>query len=679
MGLSSAAVFPLLLIVPTPEGPRCECGDAACTRVGKHPAYPWGELGPGEKIRGADGCGYGIATGKRSGFFVVDLDGLDAQAAWAALNGGVAAADADTFVVRTGREGGLQLYWAYPDWFVKTTRGELWHNGLKGADAQGIDTRGDGGYVVAPGSPHKSGRTYEILRDVDPAPAPAWLLEWLRSKMVGADGPATAQSYPGDVEGPERDYRRGLYVDYLKQAPPCIQGQGGDQRLFEVVQHGAYDLQLPTADVLELVATHFDPKCEPPWGGELVERVTHKAHSAKTTSTRPRAEPLPRDLRHLVLEPPPKPPPPPAKKDDSVDADGMFWDAWDIPVKPPEYLVEGLIPIETVGMLVAHGSSLKTWTALDMGRAIATGRPWLDRFPTRKGRVLVVDYESGLYELRRRIWLLERGKVPGLGAWPYPDLRIDDPKMWERLASLKDIGLVVIDSLAAGAPGVDENDARVASPLKMAARWSNETKASVMFIHHSKKDDGDDRKMVRGSTAIYADCDWAYKFEQVDETSAYRRMHMVNIKPSMGKKPMPVPIELTDEGLFYFESSDAKPTRDASPDEIQSAIRLALSNGPIPTKDKIAAAIGVREQKVTPEIKALEVLKRIKLIKGVGYCLDGPNERAQRIIKVVSGYAYWRSEAQIAKAAYVDTADVEAVIAAGIVVRSAEGRYLVSA
>lgn len=33
------AVFPLHLIVQTPEGPRCGCGWADCPRVGKHPDY----------------------------------------------------------------------------------------------------------------------------------------------------------------------------------------------------------------------------------------------------------------------------------------------------------------------------------------------------------------------------------------------------------------------------------------------------------------------------------------------------------------------------------------------------------------------------------------------------------------------------------------------------------------
>src|SRR5262249_43352705 len=157
----------------------------------------------------------------------------------------------------------------------------------------------------------------------------------------------------------------------------------------------------------------------------------------------------------------------------------------------PEYLVDRLIPIDTVGMFVAHGSSLKTWTMLSLASAVATGRPWLGKFVTRKGRVLIADYESGLYELRRRMNILEKGvRVAGLGAWPVPKQATFQEQFCERLAQVAEreegLSLVCIDSLPAGAVGVDENDTAAATPLKMASRFSEEYNCSVLFVHHSK-------------------------------------------------------------------------------------------------------------------------------------------------------------------------------------------------
>lgn len=110
---------------------------------------------------------------------------------------------------------------------------------------------------------------------------------------------ASPQAAGGDVEGAELAYHSRLFAEHLKNAPPSIAGAGGDHALWQVVQHGAYDLALPIADILELVAEHFDPRCSPPWGEELAERVTHKATSAKASSTRPRCVPLPADLAEI--------------------------------------------------------------------------------------------------------------------------------------------------------------------------------------------------------------------------------------------------------------------------------------------------------------------------------------------------------------------------------------------
>lgn len=641
----------------------------------------WGELSYGDEVpRPEPGAGAGLKTGahpKGSDVFVVDIDGEEALAAWLALpaNAGKAREDVlrETYTVETGR--GWQLYHSHPGFRVRNSASEL---------TKGVDIRGDGGFVVVAGSPHKSGKAYRVVHDVDPTPAPDWLLTWLREQTEKQPFVET-QGYSGDVTDPEeRRYRRELYTKYLREdAPPRgPERRGkGDQTLFDVVQRGAYDLELSTDDVLECIREHYDPRCSPQWGPELEERVRHKARDAKTKSTRPRAEPVPRDLAHLVLEMPPVPPPAPRKRDnEGRDDDGFFWDSWDEPILPPRYLVGGLVPVGTVGMLVAMGSSLKTWTMLSMGAAIARGTPWLGKYQTEQGRVLVADYESGLYELRRRMHLLEgRARVPDFGAWAGPDLRIDQVEFWEKCARVKGLRLLCIDSLAAGAPGVDENDPRVATPMYLASKFTDETGAAVLFIHHSKKDDsGDPRKIVRGNTALYNACDWAYKFDAIDETHEHRRMQMVCIKPGPGPLPFPVPLELTDEGLALFQATEDKPRADAPEDEIQRAILLALSNRAIESKDKIARAISVRPEKVRPEVDALMVRREIAFVKGMGYVLDSPSARQKRICALVESYEYWKSEAAIAKAAGVDTDVVSELVRKGVVCRSAEGRYLVT-
>ncbi|MCX4765303.1 bifunctional DNA primase/polymerase [Streptomyces sp. NBC_01275] len=120
----------------------------------------------------------GIATGP-SGLLVVDLDTLkpqepkgtpDGVANFAALCERAGQTVPDTYRVRTAR-GGEHLYFTQPPGArLHSTAGRL---------AKKIDTRGWGGYVVAPGSTTPDG-TYTVLDDRPPAPLPGWLHDALK-------------------------------------------------------------------------------------------------------------------------------------------------------------------------------------------------------------------------------------------------------------------------------------------------------------------------------------------------------------------------------------------------------------------------------------------------------------------------------------------------------------------
>ncbi|WP_438303420.1 bifunctional DNA primase/polymerase [Streptomyces sp. HUAS TT11] len=129
----------------------------------------------------------GIATGP-SGLLVVDLDTLkpedpkgtpDGATSFAALCERAGQAVPETYRVRTAR-GGEHLYFTPPpDIRLLSSAGRL---------AKKIDTRGWGGYVVAPGSTTPDG-TYTVLDDRKPAPLPDWLHEALTPTPAAPPGP----------------------------------------------------------------------------------------------------------------------------------------------------------------------------------------------------------------------------------------------------------------------------------------------------------------------------------------------------------------------------------------------------------------------------------------------------------------------------------------------------------
>ncbi|MFD4631696.1 bifunctional DNA primase/polymerase [Streptomyces sp. NPDC058284] len=119
----------------------------------------------------------GIATGP-SGLLVVDLDVVKPDEQEGAPDGAQSLlalcerADETlppTFQVRTP-SGGHHLYFTQPDGArLHSTAGRLGHH---------IDTRGWGGYVVAPGSTTPTG-TYTVTDESPVAPLPTWLAERL--------------------------------------------------------------------------------------------------------------------------------------------------------------------------------------------------------------------------------------------------------------------------------------------------------------------------------------------------------------------------------------------------------------------------------------------------------------------------------------------------------------------
>jgi len=109
------------------------------------------EKRPGEYI--------GLVTGSASGIFVLDIDRLQAIAE---LPGALPR----TLTAKT-RSGGRHMYFKYAPG-VRNSAGEI---------AEGVDVRGEGGYVIAPPSP---GYTWVDRSPI--ADAPEWLLDLIREK-----------------------------------------------------------------------------------------------------------------------------------------------------------------------------------------------------------------------------------------------------------------------------------------------------------------------------------------------------------------------------------------------------------------------------------------------------------------------------------------------------------------
>ncbi len=147
-------VFP----VHYPNDGECSCGKPNCKSPAKHPMTPQGLKDATTNVATIDvwwsrwpNANIGIVTGRVSGIVVVDVDaksgGLETWAELQDIHGRV-----DTLTAVTGGGGRHFFFAAPPGLDLKSTAGVL---------GAGIDTRAEGGYIVAPPSLHISGDRYE--------------------------------------------------------------------------------------------------------------------------------------------------------------------------------------------------------------------------------------------------------------------------------------------------------------------------------------------------------------------------------------------------------------------------------------------------------------------------------------------------------------------------------------
>lgn len=254
-----------VLPLHTPINGGCSCNKAECEDIGKHPRNRNGVTGATDDLTIINkwwgtwpDANIGIATGAASGFIAVDID---------PRHGGDVSLDElineygplpNTVEAITG-SGGRHILFKYPGFHIKNlNRGEI---------AQGIDIKGDGGYIVVAPSLHESGNHYEWElssrpEDVQIADMPEWLATLIQKANTKKSREARAQ-----ITGR-------VWKQYLQGGP--IEEGTRDNTLFKIgssmrSRGAGYE------DILATLTAVNDQRCTPPlpWG-----TVEQKATSA---------------------------------------------------------------------------------------------------------------------------------------------------------------------------------------------------------------------------------------------------------------------------------------------------------------------------------------------------------------------------------------------------------------
>lgn len=474
----------------------------------------------------------GVPTGHASGLVVVDVDiknGAQGQA-WLEEH-----ADAlpQTRTHKT-RSGGLHLVFrAPPDVEIRNSAGRI---------APGIDVRGEGGYIIAPPSPG-----YSVADPTEPADMPRWLIK----RCLAPEPPPPTPDY----NGPRTDhpYTRAALANECTRVASAGEGTRN------------HTLNLAALKLGHFVASGYLVR------GEVIADLLAAAKAAGLPHRE--AEATIQSGLSAGLRTPKEPPEAPQRSKPSAAPYQQSYAQPDTPDAPNDTFplqwfndisaeldaldfVQGVLIEASAAVVYGESNSGKTFWATNLALHVAAGIEWSGR-RVEQGGVIYCVLEGG-FGFRNRVaaWKAAHDTLEGPVHFAAVQSAINllDPAASTDMliatikAAAATIGmpvkLVVVDTLARALAGGNENAPEDMGALVMNMdRIRAETRAAVMFIHHSGKDVA---KGARGHSSLRAAIDT--EIEVVDNEGAVRVASVVKQRDLKKGDAFPFTLEIIEIG-----------------------------------------------------------------------------------------------------------------------------------
>ena len=310
-------------------------------------------------------------------------------------------------------------------------------------------------------------------------------------------------------------------------------------------------------------------------------------------------------------------------------------------VEPPEMLVDTILPKSSLTGLTGYAGTGKTWFALELSRAVATGTEFLKYFQARPGNVVFVGQDASIHDYAQQLRKLIKAEYIEMEeeiskgirhSNPYderlhfiirPGLLLEDKNLMMRLAASVmfiqhsayeeqeyDTGtdttklvtkqkegtdLIVLDTLSS-MTRANQNDNTEMEAAFRNLRWLAEvTGACVLLLHHNSKpteyNEGED---WRGAGAQIAALDNWFHLHQTPRKEGHL---LLKVKRFRGLKPedfhLRREVDETSAKLYYSEEVEipvtvAYDTKEAvlallgaTPHEFQTARQISEKLWPV--------------------------------------------------------------------------------------------------
>jgi hypothetical protein len=280
----------------------------------------------------------------------------------------------------------------------------------------------------------------------------------------------------------------------------------------------------------------------------------------------------------------------------------------------PDWLVEGLWARQGVGVVAGHPKLGKTWVALELALAIASGQPCLGRFPVHeRGPVLVYCVEDGKQRVRDRVESLCAARGVDFGrlaiGWVDADeIVLDRPGDQLRLHATVERNrakAIVLDPLVRLHLGDENSSQDVSRLLRFLRGLQQRHGTAVILVHHTRKAPAAEHgQAIRGSGDVHAWGDsnlYLHKSKDHWLLSAEHRSH-------------PPTADL------HLRIAEQPPRIVIDPHPLAEGIRAALADGPL-TRRALRDRLGIRAESLG---EAVHQLLQGEQLRVVGDKLDLP-------------------------------------------------------
>ncbi|OGP64681.1 MAG: hypothetical protein A3K22_04990 [Deltaproteobacteria bacterium RBG_16_42_7] len=164
-----------------------------------------------------------------------------------------------------------------------------------------------------------------------------------------------------------------------------------------------------------------------------------------------------------------------------------------------EWVIDRLIPKESIIVIFGKGGIGKTWLTMDMARCIGGGLPFLG-LSSIKTTVIFIDFENPLAVLNCRTQKL--GDAEDVYFWRSGNEKIKAPRLdspeWGLYKTLPKGAVLIFDTLRAS-QGKDENASNDMGFIMGRLKELRDMGFTVILLHHTAKNSD---KVSKGSTAI---------------------------------------------------------------------------------------------------------------------------------------------------------------------------------